>query len=49
MSSMMHNPLTYVFLMVLLIILTVMPLMVFRSRAAREKRGGDVGDDRHLG
>lgn len=49
MSDMMHNPLTYVILMVLLIVLTVLPLVAIRSRAAREKSGGDPRDDRQLG
>ncbi len=49
MSSMMHNPLTYVVLMALLIVLTLMPLVIIRSRAAREKKGGALRDDRHLG
>jgi Tfp pilus assembly protein PilX len=49
MSSMMHNPFTYLILMTLLIVLTVLPLVVIRSRAALEKRGGDLRDDRHLG
>jgi len=49
MSDMMHNPLTYVVLMVLLIVLTALPLIAIRWRAAHEKRGGDSRDDRHLG
>lgn len=49
MSDMMHNPLTYVVLMVLLIALTALPLIAIRSRAAHEKRDGDPRDDRHLG
>jgi len=49
MSGMMHNPMTYVVLMAMLIVLTLAPLVAIRSRAAREKRGGNPRDDRHLG
>jgi hypothetical protein len=49
MDDMMHNPGTYVVLMAVLILLTALPLVAVRSRAAQEKKGGDRQDDRHLG
>ncbi len=49
MSAMMHNPWFYVALLALLVVLTVVPLVAVRVLAAREKRGGDLHDDPHLG
>ena len=49
MDDMMHDPWAYAVLMVVLVLLTALPLVAVRARAAREKKGGDPLDDPHLG
>lgn len=49
MSTMMHDPVFYVILMVALVIGMLVPLVVMRVLAFRERSDRDVHHDPHLG